>query len=114
MIIEKKPAKSNFYREKKVKQRIIILTILFFLSGCCGLLCEREKHAEMIIEKVEAYRQEKGRLPENVTEVGIDDNQDHLSFYVKKSQDEYEIWYGLGLGTSRIYNSKTKKWREEG
>lgn len=68
----------------------------------------------MIIEKVEAYRQEKGRLPENVTEVGIDDNQDHLSFYVKKSQDEYEICYGLGLGTSRIYNSKTKKWREEG
>ena len=68
----------------------------------------------MIIEKVEAYRQEKGRLPENVTEVGIDANQDHLSFYVKKSQDEYEIWYGLGLGTSRIYNSKTKKWREEG
>lgn len=68
----------------------------------------------MIIEKVEAYRQEKGKLPENVTEVGIDDNQDHLSFYVKKSQDEYEIWYGLGLETSRSYNSKTKKWREEG
>lgn len=97
-----------------MKQGIIILTILSFLSGCCGLICEREKHAEKTIEKVEAYRQENGKLPENVTEVGIDDNQDHLSFYVKKSQDEYEIWYGLGLGTSRIYNSKTKKWREEG
>lgn len=68
----------------------------------------------MIIEKVEAYRQETGKLPEKVTEVGIDDNQDHLSFYIKKSEDEYEIWYGLGLGTSKIYNSKTKKWREEG
>lgn len=97
-----------------MKQGIIILTFLFFLSSCCGILCEREKHAELIIEKVEAYRQEKGKLPENVTEVGIDDNQDHLSFYIKKSEDEYEIWYGLGLGTSKIYNSKTKKWREEG
>ncbi len=68
----------------------------------------------MIIEKVEAYRQKTGKLPENVTEVGIDNNQDHLSFYIKKSEDEYEIWYGLGLGTSKIYNSKTKVWREEG
>jgi hypothetical protein len=97
-----------------VKQGIIILTTLFFLSSCCGLLCERQKHAELIIEKVEAYRLETGKLPEKVTDVGIDDNQDHLSFYIKKSEDEYEIWYGLGLGTSNIYSSKTKKWREEG
>ncbi len=90
------------------------MTTLFFLSSCCGLLCARQKHAGLIIRKVEAYRQENGKLPEKVTEVGIDDNQDHLSFYVKKNEDEYEIWYGLGLGTSRIYNSKTKKWREQG
>lgn len=97
-----------------MKQGIIILTILFSLSSCCDILCERQKHAKMIIEKVEAYRQETGKLPEKVTEVGIDDNQDHLSFYIKKGENEYEIWYGLGLGTSKIYNSKTKKWREEG
>jgi hypothetical protein len=97
-----------------MKRVVIILTSLFFLSSCCGLLCERQKHAELIIEKVEAYRKENGKLPEHVTEAGIDDYQDHLSFYIKKSEEEYEIWYGLSLGTSRIYNSKTKKWREEG
>jgi hypothetical protein len=97
-----------------MKQVIIILTTLFFLNGCCGILCERQKHAELIIEKIEAYKRETGKLPEKVTEVGIDDNQDHLSFYIKKSDDEYEVWYGLELGTSKIYNSKTKKWREEG
>jgi len=90
------------------------LTTLSFLIGCCDLLCERQKHAELIIEKVEQFRIEKGELPERVTEVGIDDNQDHLSFYMKKSKDEYEVWYGLTLGSSKIYNSKTKKWREEG
>jgi hypothetical protein len=100
--------------DKKVKQVLAILIFSFFISSCCGLVCEREKHAEMIIEKVEVYIQKTGRLPENVTEAGINDEQDTLSFYVKKSEDEYEIWYGLGLGTSRIYNSKTKKWREEG
>ena len=68
----------------------------------------------MIIEKVENYKQQKGILPENLTEIGIKDNQDRLSFYIKKSKDEYEVWYGLELGTSKVYNSKTKKWRKEG
>lgn len=87
---------------------------MFFISSCCGLICERKKHAELIIEKVEAYKQEKGKLPENLTEIGIDENEDQLSFYVKKGEDEYEIWYGLELGTSKVYNSKTKTWKEKG
>lgn len=97
-----------------MKKIFLILTIFLFLTSCCDILCERQKHAELIIEKVEKFRQETGRLPEKVTEVGIDDKQDSLSFYEKKSEDEYEVWYGLDLGTSKIYNSKTKKWREEG
>lgn len=97
-----------------MKQLTFILTVIFLLNSCCGLLCERQKHAEMIIEKVENYKQQKGILPENLTEIGIKDNQDRLSFYIKKSKDEYEVWYGLELGTSKVYNSKTKKWRKEG
>lgn len=84
------------------------------LIGCSDILCERQKHAEIIIEKVEAYKQKTGKLPENVREAGIDDEQDHLSFYRKISEDEYEVWYGLGLGSSKVYNSKTKKWKEQG
>ena len=78
-----------------MRQIIIILTTLFFLSSCCDILCKRQNHAEMIIEKVEVYRKSKGKLPEKVTELGIDDKRDHLSYYKKKSEDEYEIWYGL-------------------
>ena len=96
-----------------MKKGIIVLITLHLLIGCCGLLCERQKHAETIIEKVEAYKLQTGKLPENVEEMGIDDNQDHLSFYKKKGDDEYEVWYGLELGTSKIYNSKTKKWRKQ-
>jgi len=98
----------------KIKNRIITLTTLLLLTSCCGIVCERQKHAETIIEKVEVYRSEFGKLPENVAAVGIDDSQMHLSFYIKKSEDEYEVWYGLDLGTSKIYNSETKKWRKEG
>lgn len=84
------------------------------LNGCCDIICEREQHAVIIIEKVEAFKKEKGRLPSEITEVGIDDMQDHLSFYKKKDENEYEVWYGLNLGSSKIYNSKTKQWRVEG
>lgn len=108
------PAVVSKLRERTMKKIFLILTIFLFLTSCCDILCERQKHAELIIEKVEKFRQETGRLPEKVTEVGIDDKQDSLSFYEKKSKDEYEVWYGLDLGTSKIYNSKTKKWREEG
>lgn len=97
-----------------MKQGLIVFLVLCLLSSCCDILCERQKHAEMIIEKVEAYRQKTGELPEKITELGINDNQMHLSFYKKISEDEYEVWYGLDLGTSKIYNSKTKKWRKEG
>ena len=98
----------------KIRHGIIVLTTLLLLTGCCDIVCKRQKHAETIIKKVETYRQETGKLPDNVTEIGINDNQMHLSFYIKKSVDEYEVWYGLDLGTSKIYNSKTKKWRKEG
>ena len=95
-------------------KKVIIILTTFLMIGCCDIVCERQKHAETIIEKVEEYKQKTGKLPDNVTEVGIDDNQMHLSFYEKISEDEYEVSYGLDLGTSKIYNSKTKKWRIAG
>lgn len=39
-----------------MKQGVIVFLVLCFLSRCCDILCERQKHVEMIIEKVEAYR----------------------------------------------------------
>ncbi len=94
---------------------LIIISIAFlFMTSCCDIICERQRHAEFIIEKVEKFKQDTGRLPDNVKEIGIDDKQMHLSFYTKKDSVVYEVWYGLELGVSKIYNSKTKNWREEG
>lgn len=97
-----------------MRQIFIILSISLLLISCCDIICKRQKHAELIIQRVEIFRQKTGRLPERVTEVSIDDNQDSLSFYQKINDDEYEVWYGLSVGTSKVYNSKTKEWKEEG
>lgn len=101
---------------QKMRQIIQILTIVLVLviTSCCDIICERQKHADFIIEKVEKFKHETGRLPNNVTELGIDDKQMHLSFYTKIDSTEYEVWYGTDLGVSKIYNSKTREWREEG
>lgn len=65
------------------------------------------------MEKVEEFKAEHGRLPEDFRDLKMEE-QMHLSFYKKISENEYEIWYGTGLGSSMIYNSTTKTWREEG
>jgi len=55
----------------KMKQGLIVFLVLCLLSSCCDILCERQKHAEMIIEKVEAYRQETGELPEKLQNLAL-------------------------------------------
>jgi hypothetical protein len=33
--------------------------------------------------------------------------------YKKESESEYILWFGLELGESMVYNSKTKKWERK-
>ena len=99
-----------------MKQPLYIFTIvlLFITTSCCDMLCERQEHGELVIEKVEKFRTENGRLPDNVTEIGLDDTKMHLSFYEKTSDTTYKVWYGLDLGNSMVYKSETDEWKEEG
>lgn len=94
--------------------QIFTITLFLGITSCCDIICERQKYAELIIEMVEDFKKENERLPENVKEIGLDDKQMHLSFYSKIDSTEYEVWYGTDLGSSKIYNSLTKTWREEG
>ncbi|WKV11824.1 hypothetical protein [Marivirga harenae] len=98
----------------KLLLQILTIALLFVTTSCCDILCERQEHAELIIEKVEKFKQNNGRLPKDVTEIGLDDTQMHLSFYQITSDTTYMVWYGLSLGESKIYRSETKKWTEEG
>ena len=93
--------------------QVIIIFILISTQSCCDIICERQKYAELIIEKVELYKKENNRLPNTLKDIGIEYRED-MAFYGKISDDEYEVWYGTYLGVSKIYNSKTKSWREEG
>lgn len=80
-----------------------ILTIFF---GCDN----REKIGYDIVKKIEVYRQKNGKLPESLTDIGIEEKEEGPIYYRKDSETDYIIWYGLTLGESRVYDSKTKAW----
>lgn len=68
----------------------------------------------MVIQKVEAFKIEKGRLPNSEPEMNLKVEMDSPAFYEKRTDSTYVVWYGIGLGDSRVFYSDSKTWREEG
>lgn len=68
----------------------------------------------MLIEKVEKFENKKGHLPKDISELGISELEDSPAFYQLKSDSSYIVWYGLGVGESKVYKSENKRWTEEG
>ena len=99
---------------KRVFQIFLFTTILILgLNSCCDLFCERRKYAESLIEKIEEFKIENGKLPENVTEIGLKESSESPAYYSKINDSTYTVWYAIGF-ESNVYYSNTKKWREEG
>lgn len=97
-----------------MKNSFKILTLSFLiLVGCCDTSCERHKYAQTIILKVENFNKKEGRLPVDVSEIGLIELENSPAFYQKIDDKSYQVWYAVGF-ESKIYNSITKKWREEG
>ena len=95
------------------KYRILIIVLAFVVYGCSEEI-EREKYAKLIIEKVEKFKTEKNRLPKNLSEIGLTEREDSKAFYEQKNDSTYIVWFGLSLGESKTYDSKTKEWTKGG
>jgi len=100
-------------KKRNHKFKLLFLIISFFMTSCCGEFCKREKYAQEIIQKTENFKQEKGYYPKDLSEIGLMETEDSKAYYIKVSDNEFEVWYAIGF-ESKIYNSKTKKWKEEG
>ena len=98
-------------RNMKSVIKILIIGILLGLVACES---ENEKYALELINKVEEFEKQNGRLPNNVAEMGLIELENSMAFYEKKNDSVYVIWFGLGLGESQTYNSKTGKWTKGG
>lgn len=92
----------------------ILTVVLLFGLYSCSFKNEKQEYADMIIEKVETFRKENNRLPRDVSELGLVERMDGPAYYQLQTDSTYLVWYGLGLGESKIYRSATNKWTIEG
>lgn len=94
--------------------RTFLLLFLLLGIGCCDAQCKRQQAADRLIQKIERYRKVNGNLPESITLLGETPSESARAFYEKTSDSTYTVYYGLGLGSSMVYDSITRTWREEG
>jgi hypothetical protein len=90
---------------------VLLGVMLFLLLGRPLWLFHRQdfKTGNEIVARVESFRKSHAHLPETLKEVGMDEENLNV-FFRKMNEDEYIVWFGLGLGQSETYNSLTKKW----
>lgn len=71
-----------------------------------------KRRSEHMIEKIEEYKTKNGFYPKKISDVGFPepDESGPIFYEPKDSNTSYEIYFGMSLGESFTYNSKTQKW----
>lgn len=90
---------------KFIKYTLLILLVSCFIKS------DKEKYAELLIEKVENFKLLKNRLPKNSKELGLEESENSKAFYQLETDTSYIIWYGLNLGESKVYYSIHQQWK---
>ena len=85
------------------------------LSLCSCDTTQREirlvKKGEELVAKIENFREEKGRLPNSLKELGIEEKEEGPLHYAKRGESAYVVWFGTTVGESVAYDSRSKKWQ---
>lgn len=99
---------------------IAVLSVVMIVLGIFSVRYANEKRlikkGEQLIILIEAFNDKNEYYPISLTELGVDERDvpiyyqrlDALPFV--NNRNNYEIWFGLGLGSSYVYHSDTKKW----
>lgn len=87
-----------------------IFLVIIFLCFACSSNAKLQKGND-VVEKVEDYKSKKGRLPNSLNEIGINETESGSIYYRKESETKFILWFGKDLGESMTYNSDTKNWK---
>ena len=77
-----------------------------------------DKRGLELVAKIDAFKKEKGRLPENLGELGLKQWSDWgaykyrggVFYYEQKRDSTYTLEYLLDFDTNKSYNQETGKW----
>lgn len=99
-------------------KRSFLLGLIIFVILSLGLTsCESPdkqqlaKEGSVVVEKIESFRKDKGRLPESLTEVDKNMNPGDPFSYTKVSPTRYTLSAILSLTHFYEYDSETKEWK---
>ena len=97
---------------------IFVIFTLLFSFWFFYLRTERDrrliKKGNIIVEKIEEFKNVHGRLPDDLSEIGIPDIMGGIDtlYYDKYDDFYYTISFGQGLGDSTIFRSDIMQWVE--
>lgn len=75
------------------------------------LLWRGEIHeGNTLVEKIESFRTEHGRLPTSLSEINTNDKTLEKFFYQKCDENRFIIWFGTTLGESMTFDSVSGSW----
>lgn len=74
-----------------------------------------EKRGQVLISKIEEYREQNNKLPDSVSDLGIikiipPDGMGEGPYYEKKDSLNYVVYFSIGFDSAKIYSSETKEW----
>ena len=93
----------------KIKVFTAIMLICFSIFACG--YGDKIAQGNEIAAKVEKFKNENGKLPDALSEIGVKETESGPIYYRKESESKYILWFGKELGESVIYDSETKQWK---
>jgi hypothetical protein len=91
----------------------VAMAILLLVTACKIKMEDKQAQAEAVLAKIQQFQEQHHRLPQNLTEMGLPETETGPIYYDKKTDDQYILWYGTELGTSRRYDSAEGEWKNQ-
>lgn len=93
-----------------MNKKLLVLNALLLLYSC-DYESKQIEEANAIINRIEAYRDSVGTIPESLSDVGVNvkDETDHF-YYEREDSVNYSLSFGTGFGNSKTYYSESKEW----
>ena len=88
---------------------VVLLVITYFILVYLETK-SYDRKGEALINKIEEYRKQTGRLPNTVENLGLQETMDMGPHYEKIDSLEYYVYFNIGFDSFRVYESGTKKW----
>lgn len=95
-----------------LRHALVLLLMLLCLGSCESREQRLMDEGDLLVERIEIFNKENGRLPESLTEMGIEEKMEGPLYYQKEGEDQFIVSFGLTLGESMIYRSETGEWRD--